>query len=137
MYEYTKADVNERDRLMKLLLLGSVIGIVALYIVSQNITSPPVNINEALSMANGNVILVNGIVSGVQLHEDGHIFFTLNDDTGSVKVVLWKDVVKQLELNHVNIDEIKNGDRLEITGTIELYRGELELVPLRAQIKFV
>jgi len=124
-------------QLMRLSLFGSVIGIAALYVVSLNFASVPVNIGEITNSFTGNAILVKGVVSDIYLHGDGHIFFTLSDGTGSIKVVLWDDTVKQIELNHVNIRELEEGDSLKITGEAELYKGELELVPLRAQVNFI
>lgn len=128
--------MNE-SQIMKLSLIGSIIGIIALYFVAITIEPVHVNIDETMSKYTSSIILVNGIVSDIYLHEDGHIFFTLSNNTGEIKVVLWKDTVKQLKLKHVKIDELKNGDHLEITGTVEYYKGELEFMPLRAQVKFV
>ena len=143
--------MNE-NQVLKISLYGSIMGIVALYFVSLNLTSVPVHIGEITGELTGNVILVRGIVSDLYRHEDGHIFFNLKDEDGAdegetmsgtiggtneIKVVLWDDTVKQLELNHVNIREVENGDRLEVTGVVELYKGMLEIVPLRAQVRFL
>ncbi len=128
--------MNEKQ-LMRLSVLGSVFGIVALYFVAMNLCMPLVDIGEITGEIIGNTVVVKGTVSDVYFHKDGHIFFNLKDETGEVKIVLWDDTVKQLELNHVKVRELKNGDRLEVTGVVELYKGTLEIVPLRAQVRFI
>ena len=39
--------------------------------------------------------------------------------------------------NDIDISQFKNGKEIEITGSVELYRNELEIIPLRSLVKFV
>jgi DNA/RNA endonuclease YhcR with UshA esterase domain len=55
--------------------------------------------------------------------------FTLDDGTGEVAVFLWQDVAQALP----NPEALVVGARLQVVGEVSLYRGELEVVPERAQ----
>ena len=119
------------QQLIRLSLIGAVIGIVALYIVSQFVVSATVNIGEISENSIGSSVTVSGEIKNLYKHKDGHIFFDLVDDTGEIKTVLWEDVVKQLDLN------LENGDKLKITGEITTYKGDLELIPLGNKIEIL
>ena len=120
---------------MKVSLIGSIIGIIALYIVVINISSVHVKIGEVTGNLVGSIVNVEGEVKDLYEHENGHMFFDLDDGTGRIKVVIWEDVAEELELGGMDTGSIKNGARMQITGTIERYRGELELMPLRSQVR--
>ncbi|MCK4496879.1 MAG: exodeoxyribonuclease VII large subunit [Candidatus Aenigmarchaeota archaeon] len=128
--------MNE-ERMLRISLIGSILGLIALYFIVLNISSVHVKIGEVTGNLIGSVVEVEGEVKDFYEHKNGHFFFNLKDDTGEIRVAIWENVVEELRLSGVNISEIRNGARMEITGTVELYRGELELIPLRSQVKII
>ncbi len=124
------------SKLIKLCIAGAVIGIVILYLFAGTITSNPVKLGEINSNNVGNIVSVSGQVSGLS-ESSGNMFFTLKDYTGEVKVVIWSDTLEELELSGFDVKEIKNDVKLGIVGTVEIYKGGLELIPLRSQIKIL
>ncbi len=129
--------MNERT-LVRLCLAGSVIGIVALYFSLSLIQVPRCRTGEITPAMSGSMANVSGKVSDVYVHRNGHIFFTLNDGSGEVKVVVWDSVARALGRKGINATEdIRNGALLEVTGEVILYRGETEIVPKRPDIKIL
>jgi exonuclease VII large subunit len=108
--------------IMKLSFLGSVIGLVAIYIIVSHMAYEPVKIGSITGQMVGETINITGAVKNVYVHEDGHVFISLFDETGEVKVVVWSDTAGKLD------ETIKKGDFLNIIGNVQLYMGELEII---------
>jgi DNA/RNA endonuclease YhcR with UshA esterase domain len=53
------------------------------------------------------------------------IKFTLTDATGSIALILWQDVLEETEDRH----GLLAGSQVQVTGRIDEYQGELEIVP--------
>ena len=124
-------------KIIKLCLLGSVISIIVLYFAVLQVNSQSVKVGEITGNIAGNVVNVSGEVSNLYLHKNGHIFFNLKEGQDKVRVVIWESDVEQLLYSGVNITGIKNGDKIQIVGTVEMYQGQPEIIPVRAQVRFV
>ncbi|MCX6814848.1 MAG: exodeoxyribonuclease VII large subunit [Candidatus Aenigmarchaeota archaeon] len=124
-------------KIIKLCLAGSVLSIIVLYFAVMQVGSQNVKVGEITGDFSGKVVNVTGEVSNVYLHKNGHVFFNLKDREDKIRVVVWESDVEQLLYSGVNITGIRNGDKIQIVGTVELYRGEPEIIPVRAQVKFV
>lgn len=127
--------MNER-KLTKISFVGVVFGLLVLYLLVNHLYSLHVNIGEIDSSYVGRSVNITGKVTGVKM-SNGNIFFDVKDDTGKIKVVLWKDTIELLELSGTDIHEIKNGDVVNIVGNIQLYKGELEVIPIRESVKIL
>ena len=124
-------------KVVKLCLAGSVISMIALYFAVLNLDYRSVKVGEITGNLAGNVVNITGYASDVYLHKNGHVFFNLKDGADKVRVVIWESDVEQLEYSGVNITSMENGDKVQIIGTVEMYRGEPEVIPVRAQVRFV
>jgi RecJ-like exonuclease len=127
--------MNEK-KLMKISLIGTLAGFIVLYILIQTTGYSHTEIGDINKNYIGKVVNVTGKVSGLKIYEDG-TFFTLTDKTDSIKVILWSDTIKLLEEKNINASEITNNRTVQIVGEVELYKGELEIIPLRGQIKII
>jgi DNA/RNA endonuclease YhcR with UshA esterase domain len=124
-------------KIIRLCLVGSVLSIIALYFAVLQLDYRSVKVGEITGNLAGNVVNVTGYASDVYLHKNGHIFFNLKDGEDKVRVVIWESDVEQLEYSGVNITGMSNGDKVRIIGTVEMYKGEPEIIPVRAQVSFV
>jgi len=124
-------------KIIKLCLFGSVLSIIVLYFAVLQVGSRNVKVGEITGNLAGNVVNVTGYASDVYLHKNGHIFFNLKDLEDKIRVVIWESDVEQLSYSGVNITGIKNGDKIQIVGTVEMYQGQPEIIPVRAQVRFV
>ena len=124
-------------KLIRVCLIGSVLSMIALYFVSLNMGSENFQVGEITGNLAGRTVNVTGYASKVYLHKNGHVFFNLVDGGDKVRVVIWESVVEQLGYSGVNIKGIKDGDKIQIIGMVEMYEGEPEILPVKAQVRFV
>ena len=120
-------------QLMKISLAGAVVGIVALYILVLNLNYQFVPVGKIDNSMVNKVLKTSGEISNFKTGKT--TFFELNDGNSSIKVVFWEDTFEQLELSGFDLNQLKNGAKIEIVGTVQLYKGETELIPLRGQVK--
>lgn len=63
-------------------------------------------------------ILVSGEVSNIKYHTSGHIYFTLKDEKSVIPVVMFRSMAES-GLSF----KLKDGDKIVITGSIEVYEA--------------
>jgi DNA/RNA endonuclease YhcR with UshA esterase domain len=114
---------------MRISFIGSIIGIVSIYFIVLNIHTPGINIGEITGSFVGKEVNVTGTVSDVYKHSNGHLFFTLDDGSGSVKIVLWENIVSEIERRGWDISRIDDGIVVNVVGEVQMYKGELEVIP--------
>jgi len=124
--------MNEKQLTM-LSITGSIISLIVIYIFVSFFTSGPVKIGEISKEHVGKVVNVTGIIKDMNM-KDGNIFFTLSDETDEIKVVLWSDFLKGLEMRGVNIDSLRDGVTVSVVGEVDVHKGYLEIVPTRPSI---
>ena len=56
--------------------------------------------------------------------KDGNVFFTLNDETGKIKVVMFESGAKR----DAGVYALTDGSNISVTGKISLYKSELEII---------
>ena len=122
--------------LVKISVIGVSVSLVLLYVITSQNLSFHVNVGDVDKSFIGKTVNVTGEITGM-FRSKGHVFFDLKDDTGKIKVVIWEDVLEFLEINNVNISEIRNGNGINIIGNVQLYKGELEIIPIRGNVNIV
>jgi len=68
-----------------------------------------------------NYVYVKGEISSRRDHQDGHVFVTIRDKTGSIEVVIFRD-------KDVNTQNMEVGNTLAINGLVNIYREKLQLL---------
>ncbi|MFH2108506.1 MAG: exodeoxyribonuclease VII large subunit [Chrysiogenia bacterium] len=70
-------------------------------------------------------ISVLGEASGVVLASSGHLYFTLKDGAGAMKVVMFRGQLQKSDLNR-----LENGQQIIVQGTLSVYplRGEMQII---------
>jgi len=127
----------DEKALTRISLAGAVAGMVLLYIISGSLEIRAYRIGELSPGMTGRLVNVTGNVSDIYVHRNGHVFLTLSDGTGSVKVVLWSSIVKALEDDGLDIRNLDRGVQLQVTGELSLYRGELEIAAKKPDVRIV
>lgn len=103
------------DGLERASLLFVMAGLGAMY-AAATVYSPPDVSPGAIGMDDvGTTVAVTGRVSDLQRTEDG-VFFDIEGDGGEMRGVSFRDV------------NVREGERYRLTGQIDVYRGELEIV---------
>lgn len=118
----------KENQLIKICLVGSIIGIISIYFVSFLFSAEEIKTGEITETFIGRKVKVSGSVDNIRFHNNGHIFFDLKDNTGSIDVVIWEDRVESLKLSGTDLSKIENGFGIELTGNVESYKGNLQIV---------
>jgi DNA/RNA endonuclease YhcR with UshA esterase domain len=80
---------------------------------------------EALGSLLGERVIVKGQVAHIQENSEGRTLF-VQDETGTLAVFIWDNILERIpQREALN----KPGARVQIAGTLQEYRGELELLP--------
>ncbi|MBI2667308.1 exodeoxyribonuclease VII large subunit [Candidatus Woesearchaeota archaeon] len=106
----------EESTIFKLALLSSLVGIFIILLVAENLEVKLYNIS---SITNDNLdekVKVNGEIISIR-ETPGLIIMDLKDETGVIKVILFKE-------GEVNINR---NDKVEIIGKVIKYRNYLEI----------
>lgn len=110
--------------LSKVALLCSVLGLVALFFVSTNITGNVTKIGEVTAEQDGMAVKVCGNVISKFTSKSGHTFMKVLDDSASISVVVFNtSAVKD------SIVGVKVNQSVCITGLVEVYEGDVEILP--------
>lgn len=115
------------SQLLKISLVGTIVGLVALYFVVGTLVVESKNIGNVTTSSIGSFVSVNGTINGLKT-TDGNMFFTLEDATGKIKIVLWKNVLDRLVLKGFGLGKIADGNKVVVEGSVEGYKGEMEVI---------
>ena len=110
--------------LFKIALICSLVGIIALYFISEKISINEVSIDKINEIDVGKSVKITGRVEKVS--DSGKVMFLEvgQEKIETIPVLLFKDSAVSL----------KKGDYVEITGTVENYEGEREVIANRVRI---
>ncbi len=122
--------------LIKICFLGSVIGLVLLYFISTSLQAISLQIGKIDNSFSGKFVNVTGEVSGVKESKSG-LFFNLVENESKIKVVLWNNILEQMELQGFDINKIKNGVKVNLIGLVDVYKNSLEIIPTKGQVEIV
>ncbi|MEM2954873.1 MAG: hypothetical protein QW625_02920, partial [Candidatus Nanoarchaeia archaeon] len=61
----------------------------------------------------GNIVNITGEVSEIS-YADENMFLKIKDETGTVKIILWKDVMSLLNAKGIDIKNIKRGVKINV-----------------------
>ncbi len=127
--------MNEKQ-LTRISILGSVISLIAIYIFVSSVNPVSVNIGDITRDYAGKIVNVTGMVKNPNM-KNGNAFFTLVDGTGEIRVVIWKSVMQELEMKGVDQTALKENMTISIEGAIDVYQGQLEIVPARPRMSIL
>lgn len=108
-------------------LACSVAGLVGLFFFTAHVTGMVVNIGEIGYHQEGMSMKVCGELVKHYVSRSGHMFMELQDSTGTINIVVFRDEVH----NIVGMSplELTVGDSACMRGDVEVYKGQLEILP--------
>lgn len=127
--------MNEKQ-LMKISAVGIIICFIILYLISIQDLSVDVKIGDIDRSYIGKTVDLTGEINNI-FTNNGDVFFDIEDETGSIKVVLWEDTLDLLRMKNVNVSEMENGKSINIQGEVQVYKGELEVLPIHGNVKLM
>ncbi|HLC39546.1 MAG TPA: OB-fold nucleic acid binding domain-containing protein [archaeon] len=131
--------MQRKNLLLIVSIVSTIVGISLIYFAATRVESAQLAVGEITSEMVGRSVTTTGYVSSRSAHPDGHIFLTLSDeDKNRISVPLFAGFVAELRKNHFNINSIQKGTYLQISGLVDEYKGQLQIVPRKiSDIKFL
>lgn len=118
-------------KLYKISLLASTIGLIILLVFSYLSSPETMEISQVDSNDVGSRIEVQGTVTSKYVTEDGHLFFHVKENGAKINVALFKDNLIEMDLQPKEIEE---GDSVTVAGDVDMYEGELQILPVEVKI---
>ena len=105
--------------LIKICLVSVFLGIAIMFLSSIIIKPKEIKIKDVSE--DYNYLEISGKVTQVSTSKSGTTFLKIRDDTGVIDVVIFKNSIKDVE-------NIKSGQEVKITGRPEKYKEKLEII---------
>ena len=116
------------DKLLKIALVTSLIGLIGLIMFTPSIEVKEVKIKDIDRGMIDEEVSINCVVSDVKSSKSGSSYFlTINDGTGQMPLVIFESQVSQMQTNNMAIQDFKN-KKVNVVGKITEYNNEMEIV---------
>ena len=116
------------DKLLKIALITSLIGLIGLIIFTPSIEVKKVEIQDINRGMIDEEISIEGVVSDVKSSASKSSYFlTVNDGTDQMSLIIFESQLAQLEDNGIDIESYK-GKKVNVVGTVTQYNSQLELI---------
>ncbi|WP_404807331.1 exodeoxyribonuclease VII large subunit [Methanobrevibacter smithii] len=116
------------DKLLKIALITSLIGLIGLIIFTPSIEVKKVEIQDINRGMIDEEVSIEGVVSDVKSSASKSSYFlTVNDGTGQMSLIIFESQLAQLEDNGIDIESYK-GKKVNVVGTVTHYNSQLELI---------
>lgn len=116
------------DKLLKIALITSLIGLIGLIIFTPSIEVKKVEIQDINRGMIDEEVSIEGVVSDVKSSASKSSYFlTVNDRTGQMSLIIFESQLAQLEDNGIDIESYK-GKKVNVVGTVTQYNSQLELI---------
>jgi DNA/RNA endonuclease YhcR with UshA esterase domain len=126
----------DEKTLTKISVVGSVLSIILLYFITLNINPEGMAIGNLDRTLIGRSVSITGKITSLYVN-NGNMFMNVADESGEIKTVLWKDTLELIHANGIDSGTFEIGKKISITGEIQEYKGELEIVPVKGIVKLV
>ncbi len=116
------------DKLLKIALITSLIGLIGLIIFTPSIEVKKVEIQDINRGMIDEEVSIEGVVSDVKSSASKSSYFlTVNDGTDQMSLIIFESQLAQLEDNEIDIESYK-GKKVNVVGTVTQYNSQLELI---------
>lgn len=116
------------DKLLKIALITSLIGLIGLIIFTPSIEVKKVEIQDINRGMIDEEVSIECVVSDVKSSASKSSYFlTVNDGTGQMSLIIFESQLAQLEDNGIDIESYK-GKKVNVVGTVTQYNSQLELI---------
>lgn len=107
--------------LIHIALVISIIGLLILAYANEYLEPPLSRIKQVNTNSLGKNVRIQGNISGIHEFSGGSLLLSLKDSSGEVDVYFPYNVAPAVQ-------DILNSTELEVIGSVEVYKGRLELV---------
>lgn len=116
------------DKLLRIALITSLIGIIGLIIFTPSIEVKKVKIEDINRGMIDEEVCIDCVITDITSSQSKNSYFlTINDGTGQTSLVIFEKQLAQLQSNDFDIKDFKD-KKVEVTGKITEYNSELEII---------
>lgn len=116
------------DKLLRIALITSLIGLIGLIIFTPSIEVKEVKIKDITRAMIDEEVSINCVVSDVKSSKSGSSYFlTINDGTGQMPLIIFESQIAQMQSNKLEIEDFKD-KKVNVVGKITEYNNEMEIV---------
>ena len=116
------------DKLLKIALITSLIGIIGLIAFTPTIEVKDVDIKYINRGMIDEEVRVDGVISDVaQSKSKTSYFLTINDGESQIQLIIFESQVADIQSRNLDIEDFKDR-KVEIVGKITEYNSEMELI---------
>lgn len=116
------------DKLLKIALITSLIGIIGLIIFTPTIEVKEIAIKDINRGMIDEEVKITGVITDVaQSSSKTSYFLNINDGEAQISLIIFENQVAEIQGRNLDIDDFKNR-KVEVVGTITEYNSDLELI---------
>ena len=116
------------DKLLRIALVTSLIGIIGLIIFTPTIEVKKIDIEDINRGMIDEEVKIEGVIQDIsQSSSKSSYFLTVNDGTGQIPLIIFESQAAEIQSNSFDIDDFK-GRKVEVVGKITEYNSQLELI---------
>ena len=116
------------DKLLRIALITSLIGLIGLIIFTPSIEVKKVEIQDINRGMIDEEISVDCVVEDVKASQSKTSYFlTINDGTGQMSLIIFESQLAQINDNGGDVESYK-GEKVNVVGTVTEYNSQLELI---------
>lgn len=121
-----------KDPILLISLVLALAGLLLIYIVSAGSQPSYTDLKDITLDMVGKVVRTSGRISDVQLNPKGHVFLTIKNDNKSLQIALFNDMVKSMNDNGIGVKNLTKGRLINVTGALDIYNNQFQIVPKKA-----
>lgn len=116
------------DRLLRIALVTSLVGIIGLIIFTPTIEVKEIHIEDINRGMIDEEVKIDCVVQDVsQSSSKSSYFLTVNDGTGQIMLIVFENQASELQSKSFDINDLK-GKKVEAVGKVTQYNSQLELI---------
>ena len=116
------------DKLLRIALITSLIGIIGLLIFTPSIEVKKVKIEDINRGMIDEEVCIDAVVTDIaSSHSKSSYFLTINDGTGQMTLIVFEKQLAEIQSNSLDIHDFKDR-KVEATGKITEYNSDLEII---------
>ena len=116
------------DKLLKIALVTSLIGIVGLIAFTPTIEVKEVEIKDINRGMIDEEVKLDGVITDIaQSKSKTSYFLTINDGESQIQLIIFESQVAEIQSRNLDIEDFKD-HRVEVVGTVTQYNSEMELI---------
>lgn len=116
------------EKLLRIALITSLIGIIGLIIFTPSIEVKKINISDITRAMIDEKVCIDGVITDIaQSSSKTNYFLTISDGDNRIALIVFEKQVAEIQSRNMDITDFKDR-KVEVVGTVTEYKSDLELI---------